>query len=55
MITLLEVILAPLLVWALLGEDPGPRSLIGGAVIVAAVLGHAVWRLRAARRQVGVA
>jgi drug/metabolite transporter (DMT)-like permease len=55
MITLLEVILAPLLVWAVLGEDPGPRSLIGGAVIVAAVLGHAVWRLRAARRQVGVA
>lgn len=55
MITLLEVILAPLLVWALLGEDPGPRSLIGGAVIVLAILGHAAWRLRAARLRPGVA
>ena len=47
MITLLEVILAPLLVWAMLGEHPGTRSLLGGAVIVLAVLGHAIWRLQA--------
>lgn len=55
MITLLEVILAPLLVWALLGEDPGTRSLIGGALIVLAILGHAAWRLRTARLRPGVA
>ena len=52
MITLLEVILAPLLVWAMLGENPGTRSLVGGAVIVLAVLGHAIWRLRGSPRPV---
>jgi drug/metabolite transporter (DMT)-like permease len=55
MLTLLEVILAPLLVWALLGEDPGTRSLIGGGVIVLAILCHAMWRLRSARNRVVVA
>jgi drug/metabolite transporter (DMT)-like permease len=43
MITLLEVILGPLLVWAVLGEDPGRATLIGGAVVIGAVFVHA-WR-----------
>lgn len=46
MMTLLEIILGPLLVWAVLGEHPGAASLTGGAMIVAAVMGHALWRLR---------
>ncbi|MCF1710365.1 DMT family transporter [Tabrizicola sp. J26] len=46
MMTLLEIILGPLLVWAVIGEDPGRASLVGGAMIVAAVLGHALWALR---------
>jgi drug/metabolite transporter (DMT)-like permease len=45
MITLLEVILGPLLVWAVLGEDPGPRTLLGGAVILAAITTHTARRL----------
>ena len=45
MITLLEVILGPLLVWAVLGEDPGPRTLIGGAVILLAITLHTARRL----------
>lgn len=45
MITLLEVILGPLLVWAVIGEDPGRLTLIGGAVIVVTVALHALRRL----------
>ena len=45
MITLLEVILGPLLVWAVIGESPGQMSLIGGAVIVVTVALHTLRRL----------
>ena len=45
MITLLEVILGPLLVWAVIGEDPGRMTLIGGAVIVVTVALHTLRRL----------
>jgi drug/metabolite transporter (DMT)-like permease len=45
MITLLEVILGPLLVWAVIGEDPGQMTLIGGAVIVVTVALHTLRRL----------
>jgi drug/metabolite transporter (DMT)-like permease len=43
--TLLEVILGPLLVWAVIGENPGVVTLIGGAVIVTTVAAHALRRL----------
>lgn len=45
MITLLEVILGPLLVWAVLGENPGRLTLIGGAVILVAITLHTLRRL----------
>jgi drug/metabolite transporter (DMT)-like permease len=45
MITLLEVILGPLLVWAVIGENPGQLTLIGGAVIVITVALHTLRRL----------
>lgn len=45
MITLLEVILGPLLVWAVIGENPGTMTLIGGAVILATVALHTLRRL----------
>ncbi len=45
MITLLEVILGPLLVWAVIGENPGQTTLIGGAVIVVTVALHTLRRL----------
>lgn len=45
MITLLEVILGPLLVWAVIGENPGQMTLIGGAIIVITVALHALCRL----------
>ena len=45
MITLLEVILGPMLVWAVIGENPGQMSLIGGAVIVVTVALHTLRRV----------
>lgn len=45
MITLLEVILGPLLVWAVIGENPGPATLVGGAVIVLTVMLHTLRRV----------
>lgn len=46
MITLLEVVLGPLLVWAVLGENPGQATLIGGALIVAVVTAHTMRRMQ---------
>ncbi len=46
MFSVLEVIFAPLLVWLVLGEYPGGRSIFGGTVILTAVFAHTFWRLR---------
>lgn len=37
LLVLLESVLAPLLVWAVLGEDPGIYALIGGGVVISAL------------------
>lgn len=46
MITMLEVVASPVLVWVVIGENPGTRSVIGGAVIFAALVAHTIWRWR---------
>ena len=46
MITMLEIVASPLLVWAVLSEAPAPLTLIGGSVILAALITHGIWRLR---------
>lgn len=46
MLALLETVIGPFWVWLVLTEEPGTRSLIGGAVIVATLMVHAVLRLR---------
>lgn len=38
---LLEAVLGPLWVWIALGEDPGERTLIGGAIVLATLAVHA--------------
>jgi drug/metabolite transporter (DMT)-like permease len=38
LITLLEVVLGPLWVWMAYGEEPGAATLVGGAVVVGAVI-----------------
>lgn len=42
MIAILETILSPFWVWILLGEDPGPRTVAGGAIVILAVAAHTV-------------
>ncbi len=38
LLILLESVLAPLLVWAVIGEDPGTWAIIGGGVVIGALL-----------------
>ncbi len=38
LLVLLESVLAPILVWAVVGEHPGSMALIGGAVVIGALL-----------------
>lgn len=48
MIIMLESVAAPVLVWLVLGENPGPRTVLGGVVIFAALVAHTIWRWRRA-------
>lgn len=46
LLMLLETVLGPLWVWAYLEEEPGTLALIGGAVVIAALALHSLWRMR---------
>jgi drug/metabolite transporter (DMT)-like permease len=50
LIGMLEIVLGPMWVWLLLGEHPGVTALLGGAVIVSALLVHALLELAAPGR-----
>ncbi|WP_417423921.1 DMT family transporter [Hoeflea sp.] len=52
MFYLLETILAPIWVWMIFAEAPTMIGLIGGAIIITALVGHSVWRLLEHRRAV---
>jgi drug/metabolite transporter (DMT)-like permease len=45
MFFMLETVLTPVWIWLLFGEVPSQRVLLGGAVVVAALLAHSWWRL----------
>ncbi len=49
LLILLESVLAPLLVWAVVGEDPGRWALIGGAVVIGVLVISNMVLLRRAR------
>ena len=40
LITMLEVILAPMWVWLAFGENPGTRAMLGGVIVLGAVIAH---------------
>jgi drug/metabolite transporter (DMT)-like permease len=40
-----ETILGPLWVWLFLDETPSPRTIIGGAIVLAAIVGYLAWQL----------
>lgn len=46
MFYLLETILAPIWVWIVFLESPTSQTLIGGAVLILALVGHSVWQMR---------
>ena len=51
LLALLEPILGPIWVWVLMGENPGPQALTGGALVLSAVLANqalGAWRGRGA-------
>lgn len=50
MFYLLETVLAPVWVWLAFSEVPTQQSLIGGAILISALLAHSVWQLRRNRR-----
>ena len=50
LLLLLETVLGPLWVWLALAEAPGPRSLVGGAIVVGALLVNTLWAMRQGRR-----
>jgi len=46
LLAMTEVVLGPIWVWLFLGETAGPYTLAGGAILMAAIVGNAVTRLR---------
>ena len=51
MFYLLETVLAPLWVWLIFSEAPTTRSLIGGLILIVALVAHSAWQLREGRRR----
>jgi drug/metabolite transporter (DMT)-like permease len=47
---LLESVLAPLLVWYVLGENPGLYAILGGAIVLAVLLASNLWVMVRIRR-----
>ena len=52
LLSLLEVVLGPLWVWLLAGEEPGRATLVGGSVVLAALVLNEIAAFRQSRRVV---
>ncbi|MCV9965775.1 DMT family transporter [Pararhizobium sp. BT-229] len=46
MFYLLETILAPIWIWIIFKEIPTIQTLIGGTILILALVGHSVWQMR---------
>ncbi len=53
LILLLETVLGPYWVWLALGEDPGARALLGGAIVIGVLVLHSALALRGQRAAAG--
>lgn len=51
MFYLLETVLAPIWVWMIFTETPTTRTLIGGAILIGALLAHSLWQIHDGRRR----
>ncbi len=54
LLILIEFVLAPIWVWLLINEVPGMMTLAGGAIVLFAVAGHAMFSMRGFGRVVGL-
>lgn len=43
---LLETVLAPIWVWMIFAEEMQARTLLGGAILILSLVGHALWQMR---------
>jgi drug/metabolite transporter (DMT)-like permease len=50
LVGVLEPVLGPVWVWLVHGEVPNDRTLLGGAVVFAALLAHLAYEFRSSRR-----
>jgi drug/metabolite transporter (DMT)-like permease len=51
MFYLLETIFAPVWVWMIFKETPSRQSIVGGTILIVALVVHSLWRLNGARKQ----
>ncbi len=51
LLLLLESILGPVWVWLALGEEPGNRTLLGGAIVLSTLAINTVWALKYSQRE----
>jgi drug/metabolite transporter (DMT)-like permease len=51
MFYLLETVLAPIWVWLIFAEAPSRNSLIGGTILISALVAHSIWQVREGRRR----
>ena len=47
-----ETLLGPVWVWLFMDETPGVRTLLGGGLVLGALVAHLAWQLAAPRRAV---
>jgi drug/metabolite transporter (DMT)-like permease len=52
MFYLLETVLAPIWVWMIFAEVPSRNSMIGGTILIMALIAHSLWQLFGKRRSV---
>ncbi|HEU4987125.1 MAG TPA: DMT family transporter [Rhizobiaceae bacterium] len=51
MFYLLETVLAPVWVWMIFSEVPSTQSLIGGTILITALIAHSLWQLHQGRKR----
>ncbi|EKF20272.1 DMT family transporter [Nitratireductor pacificus] len=51
MFYLLETVLAPVWVWLIFSEVPSRATLVGGTILIVALVTHSLWQLHAGRRR----
>jgi drug/metabolite transporter (DMT)-like permease len=51
MFYLLETVLAPVWIWLIFHEAPSRNSLIGGVILIVALVAHSLWQLLEGRKR----